>query len=167
MSDEEPEIEEEIEEEEESDESEEEHDDEPIEEYCREDEPFDEKTEIDRILRSPNFIQDVHPQETAVNYEEVLALCTVIRDANHNITDPLHTSLPMLTKYEYARIIGMRATQIEKGAPLFIDVPDTMIDSYLIAKDELHQKKIPFIIKRPIPNGSIEYWKLEDLELLF
>jgi hypothetical protein len=46
-------------------------------------------------------------------------------------------------------------------------VPDTMIDSYLIAKDELHQKKLPFIIKRPIPNGSIEYWKLADLELLF
>jgi len=166
MSDEEAEIEEELEEE--TDESEEEEqNDEPIEEYCREDEPFDEKAEIDRILKSPNFIQEVHPQETAVNYEEVLALCTVVRDANNNIMDPLHTTLPMLTKYEYTRIIGMRATQIEKGAPLFIDVPDTMIDSYLIAKDELHQKKIPFIIKRPIPNGNIEYWKLEDLELLF
>ena len=27
-------------------------------------------------------------------------------------------------------------------------------------------KKIPFIIRRPIPNGGTEYWKLQDLELL-
>jgi hypothetical protein len=39
-------------------------------------------------------------------------------------------------------------------------------DSYLIAKEELHQKKLPFIIARPIPHGDTEYWKLKDLEIL-
>ena len=31
---------------------------------------------------------------------------------------------------------------------------------------ELKEKKIPFIIQRPLPNGNAEYWALEDLEIL-
>ena len=35
-----------------------------------------------------------------------------------------------------------------------------------IALKEYEQKKIPFIIRRPIPDGTCEYWKLKDLEML-
>ena len=31
---------------------------------------------------------------------------------------------------------------------------------------EFDQKKIPFIIARPLPNKSLEYWKVSDLENL-
>lgn len=143
-------------------------DEESIDEYCVDPivDETTEKVEIEKILKSPSFIGDTHPQEKVINYEEVLALCTILRDSNQNIDDPRHTTLPILTKYEYTRILGVRANQVEQGAALFVTVPDTMIDSYLIAKEELHQKKLPFIIKRPIPNGTIEYWKLEDLEIL-
>ena len=41
-----------------------------------------------------------------------------------------------------------------------------MIDGYLIALKEFEEKKTPFIIKRPLPNGGCEYWKLSDLEVL-
>jgi len=143
----------------------EENEEEPVQEYCLEDQPDEPEVAINKTLQT-NFM-DIHPQERIINYEESIAMCTVKRDDLGNVTDEYHTTLPILTKYEYTRILGIRASQIEKGAPLFIEVPDTMIDSYLIAKDELHQKKLPFIIKRPIPNGSIEYWKLGDLELLF
>ena len=37
---------------------------------------------------------------------------------------------------------------------------------YLIAEKELNQKKIPFIIMRPLPNGKKEYWRLQDLEII-
>jgi DNA-directed RNA polymerase I, II, and III subunit RPABC2 len=144
-------------------------DEETLDEYCVDEPGFDEnaeKEQVEKILKSPTFIQDTHPQEKVISYEEVLALCNIVRDSNKNIVDPLHKTLPILTKYEYTRILGVRAGQIEQGAELFVTVPDTLIDSYLIAKEELHQKKIPFIIKRPIPNGVIEYWKLEDLEIL-
>lgn len=143
-------------------------DEESIAEYCVDpllDETI-EKEEVEKILKSPTYIADTHPQEKNINYEEVLALCSIVRDANQNINDPRHRTLPILTKYEYTRILGVRAGQVDQGAALFITVPDTLIDSYLIAKEELHQKKLPFIIKRPIPNGMIEYWKLEDLEIL-
>jgi len=36
---------------------------------------------------------------------------------------------------------------------------------YEIVIEELRQKKIPFIIKRPL-NNTYEYWKLEDLKIL-
>ena len=35
-----------------------------------------------------------------------------------------------------------------------------------IAKKELEKKLLPFIIKRPLPNGECEYWKLSDLEII-
>jgi DNA-directed RNA polymerase I, II, and III subunit RPABC2 len=38
-----------------------------------------------------------------------------------------------------------------------------MTESYLIAHEELNQKKIPFIIKRRLPDGTFEYWRIIDL----
>ena len=46
------------------------------------------------------------------------------------------------------------------------EIDDNIIDGYLIALKEFEQKKVPFIIKRPLPNGGCEYWKLPDLEIL-
>jgi DNA-directed RNA polymerase subunit K/omega len=43
-------------------------------------------------------------------------------------------------------------------------VEPSVIDGYLIALEEYKQKKIPFIIQRPLPNGTCEYWKFSDLE---
>jgi DNA-directed RNA polymerase I, II, and III subunit RPABC2 len=69
-----------------------------------------------------------------------------------------------MTKYEKTRILGQRAKQINDGAMPFIKVPEGVIDGYLIALKELEEKKIPFIIKRTIPGGCVEYWKVSDLE---
>jgi DNA-directed RNA polymerase I, II, and III subunit RPABC2 len=41
-----------------------------------------------------------------------------------------------------------------------------MIDGYLIALKEFEEKKIPFIIRRPLPDGTSEYWRLSDLEII-
>lgn len=111
-------------------------------------------------------ISDWHPEMKQHNVEEINAMCTVVRDENGNIIDPLHRTLPFLTKYEKARILGERTVQLNSGAMPLVDVASEVIDGYLIAMEELAQKKIPFIIKRPLPNGGCEYWKLKDLEIL-
>jgi DNA-directed RNA polymerase I, II, and III subunit RPABC2 len=80
--------------------------------------------------------------------------------------DDLHKTIPFLTKYEKARVLGQRAKQINSGSKPFIKVPDNVIDGYVIGELELQQKKIPFIIRRPIPGGGSEYWKLSDLEII-
>ena len=111
-----------------------------------------------------NYIVNNHPECALQNYDEILAMTKVVRDKNGIIIDDLHKTIPHLTKYERARILGQRAKQIETGATPFIKVPENMIDGYLIAELELKQGRIPFIIRRPIPNGGSEYWKINDLE---
>lgn len=113
-----------------------------------------------------NYIVDNHPECVNVNFDEVLAMVNVVRDEKNNIVDDLHKTLPYLTKYEKARILGQRARQINSGMTAFIKVPENVIDGYLIAEMELAQKRIPFIIKRPIPGGGCEYWRVSDLELV-
>jgi DNA-directed RNA polymerase I, II, and III subunit RPABC2 len=111
-----------------------------------------------------NYIVDYHPECISNNYEEIATLSKLIRDSEGNIIDDLHKTLPFLTKYEKARILGQRAKQINTGAKAFVKVPENIIDGYLIANMELEQKRIPFIIRRPIAGGSCEYWNLKDLE---
>jgi DNA-directed RNA polymerase subunit K/omega len=42
-----------------------------------------------------------------------------------------------------------------------------ILDNTLIAEKELREKKIPFIIMRPIPDGTAEYWNVADLEYIY
>jgi len=69
---------------------------------------------------------------------------------------------PFLNKYERTRVLAERAQQITDGAVIFITHPETYKNAYDIAVQELSERKIPYIIKRPYNNGY-EYWKLEDL----
>jgi DNA-directed RNA polymerase I, II, and III subunit RPABC2 len=113
-----------------------------------------------------NIIEEFHPELKMHNYEEINNLSKVVRNENGEIVDPLHRTLPFITKYEKARVIGERSKQINAGAIPLISVEPNMIDGYLIALKEFEEKKTPFIIKRPLPNGGCEYWKLNDLEVL-
>lgn len=113
-----------------------------------------------------NYIMDFHPECILHNYEEIDAMTNVVRDKNNVIIDPLHKTIPFLTKYEKARILGQRAKQINSGATPFVKVPENVIDGYLIAELELAEKRIPFIIRRPLPNGGSEYWNIKDLEIV-
>lgn len=71
-----------------------------------------------------------------------------------------------MTKYEKARVIGTRALQISKNSPVLVDLGKDDYDPILIAERELAEKKIPFVIRRYLPDGSYEDWKLNELEIL-
>jgi len=111
-----------------------------------------------------NYVTEFHPECLNHNYEEISQLSIVIKNSNGIIIDPLHKTIPYLTKYEKARILGQRSKQIENGAKPLVKVPENIVEAYIIAELELKEKKIPFIIRRPIPGGGCEYWKLKDLE---
>ena len=113
-----------------------------------------------------DYITDFHPECLNHNYDEIKSLSKVTRDEFNIIIDPLHKTIPFLTKYEKTRILGQRSKQIECGAKPLVKVPENIIDSYVIAELELEQKVIPFIIRRPIPSGGSEYWNLKDLEII-
>ena len=72
-------------------------------------------------------------------------------------------SKPIMTKYERARCIGIRATQISRGAKSYVKVSDPHEDPISIAERELDEKQSPLIIERNI-NNTQEYWRIEEFE---
>ena len=134
-------------------------------EYESEDDLDNKFKKFDRELRN-DYLINFHPESLVQNYDEIYNLARVVRDNTGNIIDELHKTLPILTKYEKTRILGQRAKQINDGATPFVKVPEDVIDGYLIALKELEEKKIPFIIRRPLPNRGSEYWHLEDLQII-
>ena len=78
-------------------------------------------------------------------------------DIKNNISEPI------LTKYEYTKILGMRAQQLAMGAEALIEVTEDLNDVVLIAEEELRQRKTPVIIQRNVGVNKYEYWKIEDL----
>ena len=122
-------------------------------------EKFDNELKQDYILKyHSNLLQN--------NYDEIETLTKITGLTKDGLNDAIHKTIPILTKYEKARVLGLRAKQLENGSLPLIELDKSIIDPYLIAVKELEQKQIPYIIKRPLPNGASEYWKLKDLELL-
>ncbi len=113
-----------------------------------------------------NILQNFHPELVVHNIDEIKASCVIVKDKKGNIIDPLHKTLPFITGYEKTRIIGERAKQLNEGAHPLVEIDKNIIDGYLIALKEYEEKKIPFIIQRPLPNGTSEYWRFCDLECL-
>ena len=112
------------------------------------------------------YIASFHPESLSYNNEETESMSRVTRNDAGTIIDPFHKTLPFLTKYEKTRILGIRTKQLNEGAKPYVDVNPTIIDGYIIAQLELEHKKLPFIIRRPMPNGSSELWRLQDLEII-
>lgn len=117
-----------------------------------------------------NFMKIVHPQEFHEDYNSIKIMTKVERDDKNLVIDNIHNTIPILTKYEKTRILGLRISQLNRGAKPFIDLSkyesQRFIDNHIIAESELRQKKLPYIIMRPLPDGRREYWKLEDLEIV-
>lgn len=140
--------------------------------YLSDDDDEEEETDDHYLQKfdaelNKNYIVDFHPECSIHNYDEISIFTHVVRDNNNNIIDDLHKTIPFLTKFEKARVLGQRSKQLSyPGTKPFIKVPENVIDSYIIAELELQQKKIPFIIRRPYPGGGSEYWNLRDLEII-
>lgn len=78
----------------------------------------------------------------------------------------------IMTRFEFNTIISLRTSHISLGAMPFIEIKEDMSDKIKsnmdlrkIALEELKQNKIPYIIKRPLPNNKHEYVRVKDLNL--
>ena len=107
-----------------------------------------------------------HP-ETKVDYVETVIPRVPLQQAPPDSgTDGNHLSPPFLTVYERTKILGTRTNQLAEGARPFVTVPEYMTNPLDIAKLELEQRRLPFIVKRPMPDGTFEFWRLSDLMIL-
>jgi DNA-directed RNA polymerase I, II, and III subunit RPABC2 len=70
---------------------------------------------------------------------------------------------PHLTRFERARIIGVRALQLALGAPPFISVEPGPISTLEIAGKELEARALPISIRRTLPDGRYQDIPLDAL----
>lgn len=84
---------------------------------------------------------------------------------NYEKMKKAYITKPFLNKYERTKIISERAQQLTNGGISFLQNSKEYDNVYEIAIEELNQKKLPFIIRRPVPPNGFEYWKLEDFQL--
>jgi DNA-directed RNA polymerase subunit K/omega len=113
-----------------------------------------------------NHILNFHNECLYKNFDEIKELCKVLRNKQGVIVDELHKTIPLLTKYEKTKVLGMRLKQLNSGCKPYISSTEKIIDNNIIVQMELEQKVLPFIIQRPLPNNTFEYWKLQDLDIL-
>jgi DNA-directed RNA polymerase subunit K/omega len=74
----------------------------------------------------------------------------------------------IMTKYEFNGVISLRTSQLSLGAIPFVDINDEIksnMDLRKVALEELRQNKIPYLIKRPLPNNKYEFVRVKDLDL--
>ncbi len=73
------------------------------------------------------------------------------------------------TKYEYTALLAMRAQQIAEGAKPLVSLEGLKTSDPMfvwnVAKREIEQQKLPFIVRRQLPDGASEFWSVSELEM--
>jgi DNA-directed RNA polymerase subunit K/omega len=116
--------------------------------------------------RALQFLKQHHPECRLDYVEEVMQKLPLAAYPPDSGSDPKHKGVPYLTLFEKTKIIGFRANQLSQGARPLIELPEYVTDVLEIARLELEQKRLPYILKRPFPDGSYEYIRLADLMII-
>lgn len=74
----------------------------------------------------------------------------------------VRVTAPFMNKYERARLLGLRAQDLDRGAPPIIKLDDSWDTAIRIAEEELRQGLIPMVIVRELPDGTEERWHVTD-----
>jgi DNA-directed RNA polymerase I, II, and III subunit RPABC2 len=73
------------------------------------------------------------------------------------------------TKYEYTALLSMRAQQLAEGAKPVVSLEGLKTSDPMfvwnVAKREIEQRKLPFIIRRQLPDGASEFWSVQEMEV--
>ena len=132
--------------------------DEDVEDDEEEDEVLNTNKKDDSLLKSEGKVGGSSKEMTLIgDYRKYKHLKTL--SCSTKITRPI------LTKYEKTSILGQRAQQILNGSNILVDIKTLKVKNPLeIARKELKEGLIPFIVRRPLPNGTYEDWKVSDLK---
>jgi DNA-directed RNA polymerase subunit K/omega len=81
------------------------------------------------------------------------------------------TTREFYTKYEYTTLLAIRAQQLADGAKPLVSLDGLKTSDPLfiwnVAKREIEQRKIPFLVARHMPTGEVEYWSTQEMEMMW
>lgn len=118
----------------------------------------DEKNYIDdeETLKSKCYSKYAEVDNDELDFDELFGDETILLEKNVRI------SKPVLTKYEFVRLLTDRTKQLAQGAKQMLKNTQDL-SSKEITKLEIKEGVIPLIIERPIPNSKSERWKVSEL----
>lgn len=120
---------------------------------------------FDKDVKTDYILQE-HSETIKIDNVTLSKYLNITRDNNGNIVDNFHKTIPILTKFEFTKVLGLRVKQLNTNSKPYIKINENNTDNYNIANLELKQRMLPFIIKRPLPNNTFEYWRLSDLQII-
>jgi len=75
------------------------------------------------------------------------------------------------TKYEYTALVALRAQQLAEGSKPLVGLEGLKSSDPMfvwhVARREVEQKKLPFIIRRQLPDGTAEFWSVQEMEIMW
>ncbi|ORE01441.1 RNA polymerase Rpb6 [Rhizopus microsporus var. microsporus] len=153
------------------------YDDDDVQDY-QDYEPFVEEEPYDEIPVEEPALYDEELQTTTnngdISTEPMTDRIDILNDVmsggnirqREQLPDPNERTerltTPYMTKYERARVLGTRALQISLNAPVMVEL-NGETDALAIANRELREKRLPLTIRRYMPDGTYEDWKVRDL----
>ena len=72
-----------------------------------------------------------------------------------------------ITKYEFARVVAIRAKQIEKDNLVFTQIAPSITDPMAMAVQEIRDKKCPLSVVRRIGLNLAEKWDVNEMVVRF
>ena len=81
------------------------------------------------------------------------------------------TTRKYFTKYEFTTLMATRSQQLAEGAKPLVSIEGLKSSDPMfiwnVAKREIEQRKLPFLIRRQMPNDTAEYWSAQELEVIW
>jgi DNA-directed RNA polymerase I, II, and III subunit RPABC2 len=92
------------------------------------------------------------------------------KDVAENVQQPRVTR-PYFTKYEFTALMATRAQQLAEGAKPMASMEGLRTSDPMfvwnLARREIEQRQLPFVIRRQLPNGAAEFWSAQELEVIW
>lgn len=84
-------------------------------------------------------------------------------EAADSYVPSLNETSPLMTRYERAKVLGLRTEQLARGAAPMLANWDAATPAAQLAREELRQRLTPFVVVRALPNGRKDFWKIGDM----
>lgn len=125
------------------------------------DESFDDKNKLLSDESSEDEEEtEIEGMDNVVLEEEENSTITEI----YRIPDNMRRTRATLTMGECTKVIGTRATHINKGGPVYTDITN-LTSTENMALKELYDGRCPLILRRFLNNTTYERWSIRDMNL--
>ena len=92
------------------------------------------------------------------------------KDVNESPKDTRITR-EFYSKYEFVALLSIRTEQISQGARPLVGIEGlkTSDPRFVenVAKREIEQRKLPFLVRRQMPDKTAEFWSVQEMETMW